>query len=157
MPKSDKFITRVSRNAVLTATAGSVIGAGITSRTMENPVFALGDQTRYNIQEYTPPEVDNLSEFSGQITNRFVDDPRIDEWTNRLEKEFRALVLEDAKGTINPEQQRRLEELTAVRWQLKSPRSEEEILLELRRDRVMANLSKALEEYVEFTKAASKI
>ena len=155
MPKTETFITRVSRNAMISAAAGSVVGAGFLSTTSQ----PVADRTFYNIQEYTSfdtGKLDESAESSGEVSNPIRVSIPIEDWTKKLEKEFRALALEDAKGCITPEQQARLDELTAIRFQLQNPRSDEEILLEIKRDRVLANLSKALEEYVEFTKATSR-
>lgn len=77
-------------------------------------------------------------------------------WTNSLHNEFRALALREAKGEISPEESHRLNELSHWRNLLVSPRSPDEIQLELKRNRLLKNLSGALEEYVEFQQSQNR-
>jgi hypothetical protein len=77
-----------------------------------------------------------------------------DEWGATLEKEFRALALKEAKGSLTFEEFNRLNRLTFWRDTMSVPRTGEEILLQIQRDRVVDKVSEALEEYVQFQKTS---
>ncbi len=81
---------------------------------------------------------------------------RVTEWDKRMEREFRELALQEAKGTLNAENARRLEELSFVRNSLLCPPSPEEILLQIKRDRLLEKTEQLLREYVEFQEATDK-
>lgn len=69
-----------------------------------------------------------------------------------MEKEFRKLALEEAKGTITGAQVKRLEQLNQWRDRLLNPQSAEEILKQIKRDRLLARTEELLDEYVELQK-----
>jgi hypothetical protein len=77
-------------------------------------------------------------------------------WDKKLEREFRKLALEEAKGTIGAAESVRLEELNRLRNQLLNPPSADEILLQLKRDRLLSRMESLLREYVEFQEATSQ-
>lgn len=78
------------------------------------------------------------------------------EWTSAMEKEFRKLALEELKGTITPKEVARLEELTTMRNRLQDPLTAEEMLMQIRRDRVLEKMADALDQYVKFHQSANQ-
>ena len=78
------------------------------------------------------------------------------EWDKKLEQEFRKLALLEAKGTLSQEQAGRLEQLSEWRNSLLDPPPPEEILLQIRRDRLLEKTEKLLRAYVEFQEATGK-
>jgi len=76
--------------------------------------------------------------------------PTPSEWTQKLEKKFRALALLEASEKIGDEDLQHLNELSHWRDIKLNPRSPQEIRQELREGRLLENLRAALEEYVEF-------
>jgi hypothetical protein len=73
-----------------------------------------------------------------------------------MEREFRKLALEEVKGTLTAGQALRLEELNRWRDRLLHPQSAEEILLQIKRDRLLERMEGLLKEYVEFQEATGK-
>jgi len=78
------------------------------------------------------------------------------EWTRKMEREFRRLALEEARGLLSSNQMARLEELSRWRNQLEQPRTTEEVLSQLKRDRLLEKIAEALREYVQFQEDADK-
>ena len=78
------------------------------------------------------------------------------EWNKQMEQEFRKLALAEAKGTLSKEHAARLEELTAWRNSLLDPPTPEEILLQIRRDRLLEKTEELLRAYVEFQEGTGK-
>lgn len=78
------------------------------------------------------------------------------DWDKRMEREFRKLALEEAKGTLGHDQAARLEELSSWRDRLLCPPSAEEILLQIRRDRLLEKTEELLEAYVQFQEATDR-
>ena len=78
------------------------------------------------------------------------------EWDKKLEQEVRKLALLEAKGTLSQEQAGRLEQLSEWRNSLLDPPPPEEILLQIRRDRLLEKTEKLLRAYVEFQEATGK-
>ncbi|MHB8519514.1 MAG: hypothetical protein ACYDH9_02035 [Limisphaerales bacterium] len=78
------------------------------------------------------------------------------EWDKDMEREFRKLALEEAKGALTAEQAFRLERLSYWRNNLLCPSSSEEILLQIKRDRLLKKTEQLLKEYVEFQEATGK-
>lgn len=79
--------------------------------------------------------------------------PPVPEWTPKHEKRFFRLAEFEALGTLAPKEKTELEQLTSSRYQLKTPRSGEQVLLEFQQRRVTHGLLQALEKYVAFQKA----
>lgn len=78
------------------------------------------------------------------------------EWDTELEREFRKLALAEAERTLTAEQVGRLEQLNGWRDQLLHPQPAEEMLLQIKRDRLLNRMEEVLNDYVEFQEAASK-
>ena len=78
------------------------------------------------------------------------------EWDKKMEQEFRKLALLEAKGTLSKEQAARLEQLSDWRNSLLDPPPPEEILLQIKRDRLLEKTEELLRAYVEFQEATGK-
>lgn len=90
--------------------------------------------------------VDSSSTGQASVTLRNV--PK--EWSKALDREFRLLALEEAQGKISKENAGRLKQLDTWRERLVTPRSADEILYQLKRDRILEQFSKNFEDYVQF-------
>ena len=77
-------------------------------------------------------------------------------WDKRLEREFRNLALEETKGTLTNAGALRLEMLSLWRENLRCPLSSDEILLQIKHDRLLEKTEQLLKEYVEFQETAPK-
>ncbi len=148
---SSTFVTRLKRGAFHSAMAGFCVvpreyaeanaTAGMEG---EQPIASEVQLTMANIQERAAA---NLS-----IT--LTEEPK--EWTQETEREFRHLALLEARRTVSEEQLSRLERLSLLRDRLDSPRSVEDILRQLKHDRVLQKMAEALKDYVEFRQDANK-
>ncbi len=78
------------------------------------------------------------------------------DWDKRMEREFRKLALEELRGTLSAEQAKRLNELNGWRDRLLCPQPAQEILLQIKRDRLLARMEEILNDYVEFQEGAGK-
>jgi hypothetical protein len=78
------------------------------------------------------------------------------EWTKNMEREFRALALLEARDTLTYKQTGRLDELGQLRDRFLDPRTPEEVLLQVRRDRLLEKISENLQEYVKFQEGANR-
>jgi len=78
------------------------------------------------------------------------------EWTKVNEKEFRGLALKEATGVNTREEMRRLNRLSWMRDHCLNPLSTEEVLLQIRRDRILEKLADVLQEYVEFNQSTGQ-
>jgi hypothetical protein len=78
------------------------------------------------------------------------------EWSKAMEREFRALALEEAQGSISPEKNMRLKTLDNWRERLVLPRSADEILFQLRRDHHLDKMSETFGKYVQFKQASNR-
>jgi hypothetical protein len=150
MPKAGTLITRLAQSAAATSMIGGIaFGRGDNASTSEaNP--AIGEASAI-VEPVAAISANTLSE---NASIRFSVASDYDEWNDELEKEFRSLALKEAEGTLSADSSARLHELNWLRDTLKVPRTSEEILLQIQRDRIVDKLSAALEEYVEFQKAA---
>jgi hypothetical protein len=75
------------------------------------------------------------------------------EWTKTQEKELRRLALKEATRDITREEMNRLNWLSSARNHYSNPLSTEEILLQIRRDRILEKMAEALRDYVEFAES----
>jgi hypothetical protein len=73
-----------------------------------------------------------------------------EEWTDAQQKRFQELAVDEAVGTLGPDETVELEQLTLRRRVLQSPRSGSEILWEFEQRRRTHDLLKILRRYVEF-------
>lgn len=82
--------------------------------------------------------------------------PLQNQWDKKLEREFRTLALKEAKQDLTPADRHRLEELNTLRDRLLNPQPAEEILAQIKRDRLLSRIQEILNEYVEFEEATRK-
>jgi hypothetical protein len=148
--KENTFAARIAKNAVVTATAGAFVlpHHGV----VDTKLFPRGEA---GVVEHANV-LKNAIYSTAKPTVYVPSNPPPDEWTPKLEKEFRALALQEVKGTLAAESRARLDELNWIRDTLQNPRPTEEILLQLRRDRVLDKITEALEEYAEFYESANQ-
>ncbi len=71
-------------------------------------------------------------------------------WDDKHEQEFRKLALQEARGCLLGPQIGRLEELNRQRNLLLHPQSSEEIMTQIRKDRMLDKMNATLREYVQF-------
>jgi len=138
-------VTHLARGMAASTLAGVSIGpqshTAFAGLPMEPSEVALAECPKL-------PQETTQSTGGGCVTVRLSRVP--EEWGGKMEREFRALALEEAKGTLTAAQRARLEELSVWRDRLVEPRLAEEVLLQLKRDRLLEKISEALKEYVEF-------
>jgi hypothetical protein len=149
---SDIRIVRVAKNAVLPVAAAlslpndSVVAAA--SRVNPQRIVAVEPVANATFN------IDASAASASTVSIRMA--PEQTEWNKTLEKEFRALAAKEASGRIEFPELQRLEKLSMIRNVTKSPRTSDEILTQLRRDRVLEKLSEALNEYVEFRESRTQ-
>ncbi|HEX5222649.1 MAG TPA: hypothetical protein VFZ59_24045 [Verrucomicrobiae bacterium] len=77
-------------------------------------------------------------------------------WDKELEREFRQLALVEAKGELTTDQAIRLNRLNRLRDEMLFAPSPDEVLMQLKRDRILADMERLLREYVAFEEATNK-
>lgn len=142
---NDAFIARVASGIAATAMVGATILPRNQTSEMEcqMPPQELALATHALL-----PKVSTQSGKEGTAKLLMRQNPS--EWTKSLEREFRALALKEAKGDISQEQTTRLEELNQLRNHLVQGPTVDEILLQLKKERLLARMESLLKEYVEF-------
>jgi len=78
------------------------------------------------------------------------------DWTPALEREFRRLAMLEATCAASADELARIEELSRLRQRLDQPRTTDEILRQLKHDRLLEMIADTLREYAEFQKGARK-
>jgi hypothetical protein len=147
--KSDVFIARLARGAAATAMAGTWMLPQNETAALPSPVAA---QEAAYADLAAPPEATTRAGAEEAVVLTMSVAPS--EWDKKMEREFRRLALEEARGNISQAQAKRLEELNRWRDQLLHAQTAEEILVQLKRDRLLARMEGLLKEYVEFQEAA---
>ena len=150
--KNDIFVARLARSVTATAMVGAaVVPSHQTASAMIPPVAA---------QELAFPNHPILPEKESRtgVVESFVvtmtQSPSV--WDKKLEREFRELALAEANGTISNGGAFRLEQLSRWRDQLVCPQTADEILLQMKRDRLLSRMENLLQEYVEFQEATGQ-
>jgi hypothetical protein len=150
--KNDTFVTRLARGAVASTIAGAwLVPQGHSADVVPTQV---GGAVAASAEHGAIPEETSRQEAPGTFVLTISEAPK--EWTKAMEKEFRRLALEEAKGTLTGERAMRLEQLTSWRERLSHPRTTEEILLQLKRDRLLEKVADTLKDYVEFQEGTGK-
>ena len=145
------FVARLSRGAVASTIAVGCLVPESHSAIADAPVAA---------HEIAMPEQTFLrgtaghSEDGGSISLHMPESPK--EWTKQMEREFRQLALGEATRSLSTEQLARLEALSVWRDRMINPRTADEVLLQLKRDRLLEKISDTLRQYVEFQESAHK-
>ena len=147
--KSDVFITRVARGAVVSALATCLTPQTHTA----TAVPLVGQESAFNDRVVLPEEgTQRGSEETVVVTLK---QPPT-EWDPKMEREFRKLAMEEAKGMLTTEQAARLEEMERWRNVLSHPQSSEDILVQIKRDRLLEKMESLLREYVQFQEATGQ-
>jgi len=123
------------------------------------PALACGSEAAFTgnhravelvmIQE-TEAKPFEMASLRSNLEHVLEEDNRIEEWSSKLDKEFRKLAAKEAFSEINDKEQQRLDDLAKARERLVYPRSAEEILAELQHEEMVKSLTQALEKYVRF-------
>lgn len=151
MPTNTTFVTRLTRGAV-----ASTIAVGCL---VPESHSALSDASAITQEMAMPnetfvPETAGYSDEGNTVVVTMPEMPK--EWTKRMEREFRELALREAQGRLTPEEMAYLEALSGSRERLSCPRRADEVLLQLKRDRLLEKISETLRQYVEFQETAGK-
>lgn len=149
MKKNDVFVARLARGAVASTLAAFLMPQSHTEAAAPMPAHESAFTDRIAMPEQGTQEGTDkaIVVTMGQAPT---------EWDKGMEREFRKLALDEAKGTLTAHQARRLEQLNCWRDRLRSPQPAEEILLQIKRDRLLARMEELLNEYVEFQEATGK-
>lgn len=150
MKKDNTIITRLARSAVATGIAACAIHQTGDETKAPTPVPYQAILTHELATVSSPLQV--ITEQPKPLTVA----PPTAQWDKKLEKEFRSLALKEAKGEISQSEVERLEHLNALRDRLLNPQPAEEILRQIRRDRLLGRMQGILNEYVEFEETTGK-
>jgi hypothetical protein len=147
--KSNVFVARLAGGAV-----ASTMACLMPQNHTEANAGSLGgyEATATDKAILTEGDTDHSSDEAATVT--MAKNPT--EWDKKMEQEFRKLALGEAKGSLSREQVARLEELTDWRNSLLDPPPPEEILLQIKRDRLLEKTEELLRAYVEFQEATGK-
>jgi hypothetical protein len=146
--KNDVFIARLARGAVASTLAACLMPQ---SHTKEMAAPMIANETAFS-NEAVMPEQGTQEGTDKAIVLTMGQAPS--EWDKQMEREFRKLAMTEANGTLTDEQAKRLEQLNSWRDRLLCPQPAEEILLQIKRDRLLARMEELLNDYVEFQEAA---
>jgi hypothetical protein len=152
-PKPDNLHrVRFDRNTAL--------ATGISAALVLAPEWSFGESQRTSNVSYrsewkaTAPGINPVTDtaFLGEASELPTLQSRSDEqrWTEAEQKRFQELAVEEAVGSLNPEDAQELEQLTILRRAFDKPRSGDEVLWEFEQRRRTSDLLKTLRRYVEF-------
>lgn len=149
--KNNIFVARLARNTAATV----MIGAGAipsyqANAVVQPPAAAQG----FAFPQAILPEIESQASTRETFVLTMSQSPS--EWDKKLEKEFRALALAEAKGTISSKEASTLEQLSHWRDQLLCPQTVNETLLQMKRDRLLVRMENLLQEYVELQEATAQ-
>ena len=149
--KNDIFIARLAHGAV----AAGIAGAWMLPQTQtQAPEFSLPEHEAIFANLAPLPEEKTETAANTAMVLTISQTPS--EWDKKLEKEFRGLALAEAKRTLSATQGQRLEELNHMRNRLLNSMTAEEISVQLKRDRLLAQMENLLTKYVEFQEATGQ-
>ena len=149
--RSDVFVANLARGAVAATVAGGWVGPQKQTEALPAPLEAR--EQVYANTAARPEEGTDVAVNQSMVLT-ITQNPST--WDKKLEKEFRALALAEAKGTLAARQGKRLNELTQWRNRLLHGQTAEEISLQLKRDRLLDRMESLLREYVEFQETANQ-
>jgi hypothetical protein len=146
--KNDVFIRQFARKAALTSLTGVFLmpqdhAAVPPQPLLDNQAVCSGSN------HFREPRTITTS---ANLPLTFSQTPS--EWKKADEKEFRHLAFKEATGSISDSETQRLNRLSRARDHRLNPLSGEEVLLQIRRDRILEKMAEILEDYVEFTESA---
>jgi pyruvate/2-oxoacid:ferredoxin oxidoreductase beta subunit len=148
--KSDIFIARLAHGAVASAVATFLATKSQASAT---PVPAWGHESAY-IDHTIMPEEGTQSGPGSSLVLTLTQSPN--KWDKQMEREFRELALKEASDELTSGEAQRLAELNYWRDRLVNPQAAEEILRQIKRDRIVEKMQDLLKEYVEFQESTSQ-
>ena len=148
---TNTFVARLSRGAVASTIAGGWLVPDSHSEMVDAAIVA---QAVAMPEQTFMPEMAGHSEDGRSVIVNMPESPK--EWTKRMEGEFRRLAFGEATGKLTPEEMNRLEALSEWRERLSHPRPADEVLLQLKRDRLLEKISEALRQYVDFQESSHK-
>jgi hypothetical protein len=148
--RNNVFIARLAHGAVVSTMAVCLMPQ---SHTDEATSPAIGHEAAFTDHTSTP---DDGTQQGPEHAVTVTMSEAVSEGDNQIEREFRKLALEEVKGKLTTGQAFRLEELNRWRDRLLNPQSAEEMLLQIKRDRLLERMEGLLKEYVEFQEAAGK-
>jgi len=148
--KNNVFIARLAHGAVVSTIAACVMPQSHTDQATSP---AVGHESAFTDRTRTPD--DGTQRGPEQVVTVPMS-KAVSEWDKQMEREFRKLALAEVKGTLTAGQTLRLEQLNRWRDRLLHPQSAEEMLLQIKRDRLLERMEGLLKEYVEFQEATSK-
>jgi hypothetical protein len=148
--KNEVFIARLARGAVASTMAACLMPQSHTEKAASPPVAREAAFTDQMSMPYrgTQEGTDRAVVLTLRQTPT--------DWDKRMEREFRNLALEELRGALSAEQAKRLDQLNGWRDRLLCPQPAEEILLQIKRDRLLARMEEIINDYVEFQEAAGK-
>lgn len=150
--KQNRFVTRLTRGAVASGIAGACL---VPQAHSAQPFVDRADGVIDKALIESIP-VEHTIGTTSAATHFISVGESIQEWTPALEREFSKLALEEVKGTIQRDRMHRLEQLTTLRNRLQDPLSPEELLMQIRRDRILEKMAEALRDYVKFFGTANQ-
>ncbi len=150
--KPDVFVARLTRGAVTSTLAASacLLPQPHTEVAPPPPTFhkaAFTDQAAFQ-------KVGAHEATDRNVVYTLWQTPS--EWDKRLERAFRKLARQEAARALSAQDSARLNRLNRWRDRLLCPQSPDEMLLQIRRDRLLARTEELLKDYVEFKKVAGK-
>jgi hypothetical protein len=148
--RSDVFIAKVAHGAIASAIATFMATNSQTSAAL---VPMVGHESAYIDPRITPAESTQCGAANSLVLS-FPQSPT--KWDKKMEREFRQLAFQEARGQLTTEKALRLAELDYWRERLVNPSSPEEILIQIKRDRILDKMQEALKEYVEFQESTSQ-
>jgi hypothetical protein len=148
--KNDVFITKLARGAVVSAMATCLAPQ---SHTDLHAAPAAAHELAMNDRVFKPDE-GTQQDSENAVVLAVTEDPT--EWDAKMEREFRKLALAEARGNLTAAQGTRLAELEQWRNRLLNGQSPEEILAQIKRDRLLEKMEALLKEYVQFQEATGQ-
>jgi hypothetical protein len=149
--KNDIFIARMAKGAAVSTVAGALLMAQnhlVTAATPFRHDDACVSESPLVDEQRPQQETEQVVSYTLHESAK--------EWTKKMEREFRQLALLEATGRLTREQTMRLEELSQSRERLVTPRTPEEILMQLRRDKMVESMAETLRKYVHFQESTDK-
>lgn len=146
---SEKTFVKLARGAAASLAVGCL--APTSQPVINNAIPAIDISTIAEQPKFARVLEGSLT--SGSISIVVKDIPT--EWSKTLEKEFRSLAAEEARGTIDRKSAVRLGQLDSWRERLLVPRDADEILFQMKRDNMLEKMSKTFQDYVQYKQGAS--
>jgi hypothetical protein len=150
--KNNIFVTKLAKSAAVTAIMSSAVIPAHQATAAVPPVAAALESSapHRSISANSEQQVSSEGAFVLTLTQS------PSEWNKTLEREFRNLALMEANDKISKENANRLEQLSHWRDQLLNPQTADEILIQMKRNRLLTRMENLLQEYVEFQETSAQ-